>query len=140
MHYPRPARRTIPPALLVLLPALLLLPVAAVGNPGEGFLAVQRQVESVQSGLIKSTVALRVGFGTGSGVIVSPDGLVLTAAHVVAGRTGRPVTAVLSDGKAVAATVLAFNRESDLGLVKIGEGSDFPSAPLGDSSVVRRRQ
>jgi serine protease Do len=130
-------------ALRVLFLVLALIPSATAftaARPAEGFLAVQRQVETVQADMVRTTVALRVGFGSGSGVIISPDGLVLTAAHVIAGRPGRPIAAVLSDGRSLSATVVGADRESDLGLVKIEGASDLPTAPLGDSGVVRRRQ
>src|SRR2546423_11300105 len=51
-----------------------------------GFLAIQRQVDSVETRIINSTVALELGGVSGSGVIISNDGYVLTAAHVIAGR------------------------------------------------------
>ena len=104
----------------------------------DSFLAIQRQVEAIEPRLVKSTVVIRTFDGSGSGVIVSPDGFILTAAHVVEGRVGRSVTAVLSDGKSLSATVVAADSDSDLGIVKINAATDLPTVPLGDSSMLRR--
>ncbi len=71
--------------------------------------------------------------GTGSGVIISSDGWVLTNDHVVGGADR--VTVRLHDGREFNGTVRRDYR-SDLALVKI-EGSGFPTARLGDSDRVK---
>ncbi len=71
--------------------------------------------------------------GTGSGVIISVDGWVLTNDHVVGGAD--KVTVRLNDGREFNGTVRRDYR-SDLALVKI-EGSVFPFARLGDSDRVK---
>ena len=59
--------------------------------------ALQFRVKEVNKQALPSTVGLLVGMGAGSGVIVSEDGLVLTAAHVI-GKPRQPITFVLADG------------------------------------------
>ncbi len=125
-------------ALLSVLASTVAGPAYSEISPRDSFLAIQKQVESIEPALVKSTVVIKLFDGSGSGVIISPDGLVLTAGHVVEGRMGRRVTAVLSDGRSLPATVLASNRDSDLGLVKITNITGLPTAPLGDSSTLRR--
>jgi S1-C subfamily serine protease len=106
----------------------------------ESFQAIQRQVDSVEGRLIKATVALQLGGVSGSGVIISPDGYVLTAAHVIAGRHPRPCRVTLADGRRMQATVLGSNGEEDFGLIKIDDAKDLPTAPIGDSSTLRPGQ
>ena len=124
--------------LLPLISSLTAGPTHADISSRDSFIAIQKQVETIEPALVKSTVVIKLSDGSGSGVIISPDGLVLTAGHVVEGRAGRRVTAVLSDGRSLPATVLASNQGSDLGLVKIADVSGLPTAPLGDSSTLRR--
>ncbi len=86
---------------------------------------------------------------TGSGVILSPDGYIVTNRHVVAGatrvrvrlpnpnRTGR--SAVRPSGRLVPAAIVGTDAETDLALLKV-EGSNLPFLKLGDSDTVRQGQ
>src|SRR4051794_19597949 len=62
--------------------------------------AIERQVEAVVKKVTPATVGLTIGPAQGSGVIVSKDGYVLTAAHV-AREPGARVQVILSDGRRV---------------------------------------
>ena len=88
----------------------------------------------------QSTVGIRVGSSQGSGVLVSADGYILTAAHV-AGRPNTPCLVILADGRQLRGTTLGLNRDRDAGLVKIVDDSDAndandpsPDAPGEDSN------
>ena len=72
--------------------------------------------------------------GQGSGFIVDSNGMILTNAHVV--READQVTVNLKDGRTFEGKVLGADSITDLAVVKI-EGSDLPTAPLGDSDQVR---
>ena len=74
--------------------------------------------------LRQRTVGIMVAGSQGSGVIVSPDGYVLTAAHVCVQAKQRCVV-VLPDGRRVWARTLGLNRARDAGLVKINEPVTF---------------
>ena len=78
--------------------------------------------------------APRRATGTGSGVIISPDGWVLTNDHVAGGAD--KVTVRLHDGREFIGQVRRDSR-SDLALVKIESPSPFPTVPLGDSDNVK---
>lgn len=67
----------------------------------------------------------RLNQSLGSGVIVSPDGLVLTTFHVVANASD--IQIALADGRVTRASLIGRDRETDLALLKI-EGSQLPAA------------
>ena len=75
--------------------------------------------------------------GIGSGVIISPDGYIITNNHVVEGATDVKVT--LSDRRIFQAKVIGTDPLTDLAVIKI-EGSNFPNVPLGDSTQLRPGQ
>jgi serine protease Do len=70
----------------------------------------------------------------GSGVIVSPEGYILTNNHVVDGATDVKVT--LSDKRELKAKIIGTDPKTDIAVLKV-EGSNFPAITLGDSSKVQ---
>ena len=75
--------------------------------------------------------------GIGSGVIISPDGYIITNNHVVADATDIKVT--MSDRRILSAKLIGTDPLTDLAVIKI-EGSNFPNVPLGDSSQLHPGQ
>jgi len=73
----------------------------------------------------------RRGGGQGSGVIVSPDGYVLTNNHVIAGA--KTVTVTLPDKREFKGRIVGSDPKSDVAVVKI-DGTQLPTIPWGDSS------
>ena len=67
----------------------------------------------------------------GSGVIITPDGTILTNNHVIDGATDIKVQ--LSDKREFLAKLVGADPKSDVAVLKI-EGKDLPTLPLGDSS------
>ncbi|MBN3800805.1 trypsin-like peptidase domain-containing protein, partial [Burkholderia sp. Ac-20392] len=78
--------------------------------------------------------APRAVSGSGSGFIVSADGLILTSAHVVDDATD--VTVRLTDRREFKATVLAVDPQSDVAVLRVN-ATKLPFVRVGDSSKVR---
>lgn len=84
--------------------------------------------ELLQKNLIKAraaTVCIQLEKGSGSGVIVSEDGLILTAAHVSTG-TNKELTIIMEDGKELKARSLGLNAENDAAMIQITEKGTYP--------------
>jgi S1-C subfamily serine protease len=76
--------------------------------------------------------------GSGSGVIVAPDGLILTNSHV-AGAASR-IEVTTADGQDLHARLVGDDPDTDLALIRINEPATLPSARLGDSKRLKRGQ
>ncbi len=76
--------------------------------------------------------------GSGSGVIVSPDGLILTNSHVIQGARRADVTAL--DGRSLSGRVLGDDPDTDLALVRVDEDATLPAAKLGELEAVAARR
>lgn len=72
--------------------------------------------------------------GSGSGIIISEDGYIITNNHVVEGASSLKV--ILNTGEEFTATLKGSDSRTDLALLKI-EGKKFPYATLGDSTALR---
>lgn len=90
----------------------------------------QAKVQEVVAKNMGAVVAVTDGIGFGSGVIVSEDGLVLTAAHVMA-NGGDNYRIVFPGGKEVKAKPLGKNLNMDAGMVRIAEPGKYPFVELG---------
>lgn len=107
---------------------------AGVGEPLMGVAAVaERVIPSVVQ--IDTLVRSRFGTrqGTGSGVIYSSDGLIITNRHVVEGEGTIRVT--LADGRSMEGTVIGVG-DSDIAVVKV-DRSGLPAATFGTDAGVR---
>jgi S1-C subfamily serine protease len=106
--------------------------------------AYSRAVVSIAERLSPSVANLRVArrvrggrraVGGGSGVVITPDGFMLTSAHVVAGTDGK-VEASFVDGREVDAEVVGADPLSDLAVLR-SEADDLAPATLGDAESLR---
>ena len=99
-------------------------------------IAIQDKVQKALPAARAATVGIIASDGTGSGVVVSEDGLVMTAGHV-SGKPGQEIIVVFEDGRQVKAKSLGRTALSDAGLARISEKGKWPAAPIvsGDSPV-----
>lgn len=74
------------------------------------------------------------GEGSGSGIIMSADGYIVTNAHVV--ENARSISVLLADGTTHEASVVGRDTDSDIAVIKI-DAKDLPVATFADSSTVR---
>jgi S1-C subfamily serine protease len=103
--------------------------------------AVIDVVDRVGSAVVKIDVKSdrsRSAAGSGSGVIVAPDGLVLTNSHVVNGASSLRITTV--EGRKLAARIVGDDPDTDLALVRVDAPVTLPAATLGDSKRLKRGQ
>jgi S1-C subfamily serine protease len=76
--------------------------------------------------------------GTGSGVILSPDGLILTNSHVVAGAA--VIGLADTEGRTTDAQLLGDDPDTDLALIRANAARNLPAATLGQSRRLKRGQ
>ena len=111
---------------------------AAIEAPKDlaGLKAMEKRIEAVAAKVVPAVVGIRIGQAAGSGVIVSSDGIVMTAGHVV-GRPGLPVTFIFADGKTAKGTTLGLFVAADAGLMKITDPGKRPFVALGHSDSIK---
>jgi serine protease Do len=79
----------------------------------------------------------QIEHGLGSGVVISPDGYIVTNNHVVDGATDIRVT--MNDRRILPAKLVGRDKLTDLAVIKV-DAHDLPSAPFGDSTKLRPGQ
>jgi S1-C subfamily serine protease len=102
--------------------------------------AVVSVVDGVGPAVVSIAVGTRVGerapqaMGAGSGVVITPDGYVLTNSHVVHGARHLEVT--ITDGHSAGASLVGDDPATDLAVIRVGS-SGLPVAALGSSASLR---
>jgi S1-C subfamily serine protease len=84
---------------------------------------------------ISSSFAFAHAEGAATGMVISPDGLVLTNNHVIDGATSLTAT-VVTTGQTFAATVVGYDRHRDIALIRLNGASGLSTVPLGHSSTL----
>ena len=97
-------------------------------------------LEAIQNALVENleacraaTVSVSIGEGFGSGVIVSQEGLILTAAHVTA-AVNEEMTVILNDGSEHKAISMGLHSETDAAMMRIVDGEDFAFVEINKSN------
>ncbi|MFT5302542.1 MAG: serine protease Do [Mariniblastus sp.] len=124
-------------ASLLLIPLLALAGTATLHAHDHDALRrlkeIQHKITSVVSENRPSCVAVTDGLGFGSGVIVSEEGLVLTAGHVMASSDRGQYQIILPSGKRVQAKALGKNLNTDTGMLKIVEPGPWPFVKINQT-------
>lgn len=100
------------------------------GNPGSR----RQQTPKKESPKQEQDDEPQQQLGLGSGVIISPDGYIVTNAHVINGADRLEIT--LNDNSTYNAKVIGSDKSTDLALIKI-EAKDLPVIPFGDSDALK---
>ncbi|MFI8325925.1 S1C family serine protease [Streptomyces sp. NPDC085529] len=91
--------------------------------------------EAVSPSIVEISATSASGASTGSGVIITADGEIVTNNHVISGAS--EITVRTSDGKTYRAEVVGKDPDKDLALIKLKDASGLKAATLGDSSRVK---
>jgi len=109
---------------------------ACISPAQEISLSAVRAIEQDFQNIVPQAMPATVGIGlNGSGVIVTPDGYVLTVHHAVPQEDGT-VDLKLSDGRRVTARALGGDKATDARILKIVESGTWPFAPMADTQRV----
>ncbi|WKD33953.1 S1C family serine protease [Streptomyces xanthophaeus] len=91
--------------------------------------------EQVSPSVVRIDVRTGSGQGTGSGIVLTADGEIVTNNHVVSGAAEIQVT--MSDGKKYPAKIVGTDPDKDLALIRLQGASGLKPATLGDSGGVK---
>jgi serine protease Do len=97
---------------------------------------IQERVASLVSNVSPAVVAVELGRSSGSGVVISADGLVLTAGHV-ASVDGRKVIFTFPNGKTARGKTIGVDEDADTGLMRITDPGPWPHVEVGDLKNTR---
>ncbi|HZQ30413.1 MAG TPA: trypsin-like peptidase domain-containing protein [Mycobacterium sp.] len=138
---PRPSRTW--PLLVTALVAVVALlapaylqtgPLLAFAQPGD---PTQVSPAAAEQGMVKvhTTVDYQGVVGYGAGIVLTPDGVVLTNNHVIAGADTIDAVSVGS-GQRYPAQLLGYDRTNDIAVIQLLGANGLPTAPIGDSNQV----
>ncbi|MEL5959774.1 trypsin-like peptidase domain-containing protein [Streptomyces sp. CLV115] len=109
-----------------------VVPGTTVSQSDKG--TVSGVAKAVSPMIVEINATSTAGESTGSGVIITSDGEIVTNNHVISGASSVKVT--LSTGKTYTADVVGTDPDKDLALIKLRGASGLKTATLGDSSAV----
>lgn len=113
---------------------------AAAADDGLSGEAIYEKVSPSVVSIVASSLTSQ-GQASGSGVIMSSDGYVITNAHVVTdentNQTVDKVTVMTADGMQHAAEIIGVDHQTDLAVLRITDGGTFTPAEFGDSSKIK---
>lgn len=101
---------------------------------------MEELVAEVSAAAKPATVNIEMASAQGSGVVVTNDGYILTAAHVIGNNANRLAKITFPDGKKVDAVTLGVNNSFDSGMLKIIDDGPWPYLDIGESDPLNRGQ
>ncbi|MER7910956.1 trypsin-like peptidase domain-containing protein [Streptomyces sp. NPDC096068] len=110
-------------------------PVAGTNVAARGAGTVAGVAEAVSPSIVEISAASNSGKSTGSGVIITSDGEIVTNNHVISGAS--EITVRLDDGTTYPAEVVGTDPDKDLALIKLKGASGLKAASLGNSKDVK---
>ncbi|MFD7444557.1 S1C family serine protease [Streptomyces sp. NPDC059909] len=93
--------------------------------------------QAVSPSIVEIKASTSAGESTGSGVIITADGEIVTNNHVIAGAGADTVKVTLSDGTSYTADVVGTDPDKDLALIKLQGAKGLKAAALGDSGGLK---
>ena len=146
---PIACRSTYTMKLTWIVPMLALLPWSAIAQDGRAYVndlkapESRKDLETIQTAVgdalpnaRAATVCIEIKEGSGTGVIVSADGLVLTAAHVATG-VKQKVTVILEDGTRLKAETLGLVADKDAAMIRITEQGTYPFVEIDRAETTK---
>ncbi|WP_385621671.1 trypsin-like peptidase domain-containing protein [Streptomyces sp. P8-A8] len=109
-----------------------VVPGTTVSQSSKG--TVSGVAKAVSPMIVEINATSTAGESTGSGVVITSDGEIVTNNHVISGASSIKVT--LSTGRTYTADVVGTDPDKDLALIKLRGASGLKTATLGDSSAV----
>ncbi|MEL6895665.1 MAG: trypsin-like peptidase domain-containing protein, partial [Planctomycetota bacterium] len=114
-------------ALLISASSLLLTKSSVADSPDSD--AVPKMLETRVAEVVRSNSPAVIGLGGGTGVIISPDGLALSVAHVCE-KAGTMIRVTMADGRRKRAMILGTHHGMDAAVLQIQGGGTFPHVPV----------
>ncbi|GAB3394528.1 S1C family serine protease [Amycolatopsis echigonensis] len=107
-------------------------------NPSNTAIDPQAIAKKASPGVVNVNTELgyQGAAAAGTGIVLTPDGEVLTNNHVVEGATSIKVTDI-GNGQTYTASVLGYDRSHDVAVLKLADASGLATETLGDSSSVK---
>ncbi|MEE2825386.1 MAG: trypsin-like peptidase domain-containing protein [Planctomycetota bacterium] len=100
---------------------------------------MEEHVRKIADMVKPATVNIAVGESQGTGVVISRDGYILTAAHVIS-RPGLNARITFPDGQVAFATTLGTHPGIDSGMLKLNKPGKWPYLDVGESEPLKRGQ
>jgi S1-C subfamily serine protease len=124
---------------LAVLLAVAVLAAAPAGSSAQITALPAQTVDAVERAIVLVNITFdsngRVGRGSGSGIVIDPNGLILTANHVVS--RAMSIDVVFKNGEAMAARVVGTDPVFDLALIRVDPRGPLPVVFLGNSALLR---
>lgn len=104
-----------------------------VSDTSEPTESLAQVAQAVAPSVVSIEVTTRQGTGSGSGVIISSNGNILTNNHVVSGGENGKITVKLHDGQTGEATILGTDEATDLAVISVKDLNDLKPAVFGST-------
>lgn len=116
-------------------------PITSLPTTPPGGFSSPQDVVTVAAAVLPSVVQIRVvtseGSGTGSGFVLTADGLIATNNHVVAGVSAGDITVYFFDGTKTKARVIGTSPSYDLAVIKVDDHPNLKPVSTGNSDALR---